>query len=400
MGSTRVVRSGVDTGWVGVGRCRAARPIPSKNAGAEDACQKMRLQPAQLFIFLLVALAVVLAGERLVTRLLLTADEPRVVTPRGELAAFERTAIDIFDNASASVVYIFTETTMPRLFGSERRTGTGSGFMWDHAGHLVTNYHVIEGAERIRVKLDSGRALPATLVGTAPDHDLAVVRIEPVAGLKPIPLGTSDDLKVGQAVYAIGNPFGLSRTLTSGLISALDRRLTTNTEREVMGVIQTDAAINPGNSGGPLLDSAGRLIGVNTAIISGTNSFSGIGFAVPVDIVNRIVPALIRDGKVPRPGIGITVLDEQQALRLGVDDGLIIDRVLPGSAAAQAGLSGLDRGRAALGDIIVAVNGEPVSTIAEFSRALGKVGIGKTARLTVRRNGQSREVNVRVMDIS
>jgi 2-alkenal reductase len=257
-------------------------------------------------------LATIYLGDRLVRDLLLTADAPRAVTARGSLADAERTAIDLFERTAPSVVYIFTRD------GAGRARGAGSGFIWDRAGHVVTNNHVVEGASRVSIRLDDGEVVDGRVVGTAPDYDLAVIRLGATrALLKPIPIGRSADLQVGQSVFAIGNPFGLSRTLTKGIISALDRRLPTANNRVVRGVIQTDAAINPGNSGGPLLDSAGRLIGVNTAILSETGSASGIGFSVPVDIVNRIVPLLIRDGRVPRPGIGIIVVDDETAARLG-----------------------------------------------------------------------------------
>jgi 2-alkenal reductase len=191
----------------------------------------------------------------------------------------------------------------------------------------------------------------------------------------------------------------LSRTLTTGVVSALDRRLPTTGGREVVGVIQTDAAINPGNSGGPLLDSAGRLIGVNTAIISGSGSSSGIGFAVPVDTVNMVVPQLISRGKVPRPGIGITVLDAEAAASMGVV-GVVIDRVIPGSEAEQAGLEGIDYRQRVLGDIIIEANGQPVNDLVDFSRIIEAAGIGQTVRISVQREGRVREVEVRVMDIS
>ena len=272
--------------------------------------------------------------------------------------------------------------------------------MWDRVGHVVTNNHVVAGARSVAVRLDDGAAVRATVVGAAPDYDLAVVRLRDTrARLRPIPIGTSTDLKVGQAVFAIGNPFGLSRTLTTGIISALDRRLPTSNNREVAGVIQTDAAINPGNSGGPLLDSAGRLIGVNTAILSKTGASAGIGFAVPVDIVNRIVPLLIRDGSVPRPGIGIMVLEEETTARLGVD-GLVITRVVPNSSAARAGLNPADFSAKQLGDVITHVNGAPVRTIAELAQQLGKVGIGNQAELTLVNRGRVRRVSVKVMNIS
>ena len=356
--------------------------------------------PRYIVIWILL-IATVWIGDRFIRGVLLTADEPRPVTPRGELAPIERMASELFANAAPSVAYIFTEVTPSGLFNEEKiRTGAGSGFIWDRAGHVVTNFHVIQGASRVGVRLDTGEVAEATVVGIAPDHDLAVVRMrETRAHFRPIPIGTSADLKVGQMVFAIGNPFGLSRTLTTGIISALNRRLPTATGREIVGVIQTDAAINPGNSGGPLLDSSGRLIGVNTAIISSTGASAGIGFAVPVDIVNRVVPQLIRHGKVPRPGIGIATAEEETAARLGIV-GLVIVDVAPGSAAARAGLRGIDLRAERLGDIITHVDGKPVHTIAEFATALTKAGIGNNVSLTVVRDGRARDVTVNVMDIS
>jgi 2-alkenal reductase len=250
------------------------------------------------------------------------------------------------------------------------------------------------------VRLDSGEAIRAIYVGGSPDHDLAIIRLRSTPqSMRPIPVGTSDDLAVGQAVFAIGNPFGLARTLTTGVISALDRRLPTAGGREVMGVIQTDAAINPGNSGGPLIDSAGRLIGVNTAIISGSGSSAGIGFAVPVDVVNQVVPKLITNGKVPRPGIGIIVLDEEIAASLGVL-GVVIDRVVPDSEAYRVGLEGIDYRNRLIGDIIVAVGDQEVMNIDEFIRILENYAIGQSVMLDVRRGDQIRTVEVKIMDIS
>jgi 2-alkenal reductase len=204
---------------------------------------------------------------------------------------------------------------------------------------------------------------------------------------------------VGQAVFAIGNPYGLARTLTTGVISALDRRLATDTGREVLGVIQTDAAINPGNSGGPLLDSAGRLIGVNTAIISASGSSAGIGFAVPVDVVNTVVPQLITRGKMPRPGIGIVLLDEERAARLGIR-GVVIERVVPGSEAEQAGLIGIDYRNRLLGDVIVAVDAKQVDGLKDFMRIMQSLTIGQNILIDVQRGEEQRQVEVRVMDIS
>ena len=293
-----------------------------------------------LWLFIAAAAVVVLTLLQYIgDRRQINNSEPRTIAPRGELANFEKATIDIFNSAAPSVAYLFTENAVRGFFGPrEVRQGAGSGFLWDHLGHVVTNYHVIQGAERIQVRMDTGDALEATYVGGSQDYDLAVVRLRSKpADIQPIPVGSSSDLKVGQAVFAIGNPFGLSRTLTTGVISALDRRLPTAAGREVVGVIQTDAAINPGNSGGPLIDSAGRLIGVNTAIISGSGNSAGIGFAVPSDVVNQVVPQLISKGQVPRPGIGIVVLDEETAASLGVV-GVVINRVMPGSAADRAGL--------------------------------------------------------------
>jgi 2-alkenal reductase len=326
---------------------------------------------------------------------------PRPIAPRGDLADIEKATISLFEMAAPSVVYLFTENAQSSFWGAERiRQGTGSGFLWDRHGHVVTNYHVLEGASSVQVRLDSGQTFNAAYVGASPDHDLAVVRLRTIPDrIDPIPVGTSADLRVGQAVFAIGNPFGLSRTLTTGVISAIDRRLPTAGGREVLGAIQTDAAINPGNSGGPLLDSAGRLIGVNTAIISGSGSSAGIGFAVPVDVVNQIVPRLITDGRVPRPGIGIRLLEDEMAAGL-IDAGVIIESVLPGSSAERAGLKGIDYRRRILGDIIVAADGHAIKSLADFIRRMQEYRIGETIALEVRRDGRQLTVNVKVMDIS
>ena len=363
----------------------------------------MRSQNRLAFIIVicLVAAAAFTYFNRFADRGRSIVSQPREIIPRGDLADFEKSTIAIFNSAAPSVVYIFTENAESGFFGRRGiQQGAGSGFLWDHHGHVVTNYHVIQGAQSIQVRLDSGEAITATYVGGSPDHDLAVVRLRSMpSSIEPIPVGTSGDLVVGQAVFAIGNPFGLTRTLTTGVISALDRRLPTAVGREVMGVIQTDAAINPGNSGGPLIDSAGRLIGVNTAIISGSGSSAGIGFAVPVDVVNRVVPKLITNGKVPRPGIGILVLDEETAAGLGVL-GVIIDRVIPGSEADRVGLEGIDYRNRLIGDVIVAAGNQEVRNIHDFIRILDNYEIGQTIPLDVRRGEHIRTVEVKIMDIS
>jgi S1-C subfamily serine protease len=328
---------------------------------------------------------------------------PRTVTPRGDLAADEQATIELFEKSRDSVVYISTAQRVLDVWTRNVFTvprGTGSGFIWDDAGHVVTNFHVIEGASQATVKLADGRDYAAVLVGASPAHDIAVLRIG--VGFKrppPVPIGTSHDLKVGQKVFAIGNPFGLDWTLTTGIISALDRSLPN--ERggpPIEHLIQTDAAINPGNSGGPLLDSAGRLIGINTAIYSPSGASAGIGFAVPVDTVMRVVPQLIQTGRYVRPALGIEV-DEQLNQRLSALTGLegvFVLRVAPGSAADKAGLRGVTRSAEGLvpGDVIVAVEGKPVTSVAQLLARLDDHRVGDPVRVTLRRGEATVDVTV------
>ena len=327
--------------------------------------------------------------------------EPRPIAPRGPLLPDEQAVVRLFERAAPSVAYITTRGIARRgLFVAQVTQGAGSGFVWDERGHVVTNHHVVAGAQRVQVQLDAGRTYDARVVGTAPDYDLAVVKLEEVpAGLRPIAVGTSGDLRIGQTVYAIGNPFGLARTLTRGIVSALDRQLPTSDLREIAGVIQTDAAINPGNSGGPLLDTAGRLIGVTTAIRSPSGGSTGVGLAIPVDLVNRIVPQLIARGRAPQPGIGIVPFHPDLVARAGLV-GVVIARVLPGSPAAQAGLAAFDERTGELGDVIIAVNGRAVESLPTFASELDRVGIDRTAELTVIRAGKERRVKVRVVDFA
>jgi S1-C subfamily serine protease len=266
---------------------------------------------------------------------------PRAVTPRGPLLAEEQAQIDVFKRSSPSVVHITTLETQRDLFSlnvQQVPRGTGTGFIWDDRGHIVTNFHVIQGGSGARVTLSDQSTHRATLVGAFPDRDLAVLKIElPAAKAPPIAVGSSRDLVVGQKVYAIGNPFGLDQTLTTGILSALNREIESVNQRTIRGVIQTDAAINPGNSGGPLLDSAGRLIGVNTAIYSPSGASAGIGFAIPVDEVNRIVPRLIRDGRFVRPALGVTAGPVGLQRALNLPKGVALVQVANNSPASRAG---------------------------------------------------------------
>src|SRR5690606_15054965 len=271
--------------------------------------------------------------------------EPRIVTPRGDLAADERATIALFRNARDSVVFISTRQRVADFWTRNVYSvprGSGSGLVWDGAGHIVTNFHVIEGASQAQIQLADGRQFSATLVGVSPQHDLAVLKIGGAGFTAParVPIGTSSDLQVGQNVFAIGNPFGLDWTLTKGIVSALDRSLPNENGPDIRHLIQTDAAINPGNSGGPLLDSAGRLIGINTAIYSPSGASAGISFAVPVDTVMRVVPQLIANGRYAQPVLGVESDEElnERLKRLSGINGVFVLGINPGSAAERAGL--------------------------------------------------------------
>ena len=310
--------------------------------------------------------------------------EPRTVTPRGALAESETSTIAVFEAARDSVVSISTQDRAVNPWsrgGQGVPGGTGSGFFWDD----------VDGAARAIVRWADGRSFRASLVGQAPAHDLAVLRVGVgVDRPKALPIGTSTDLRVGQSVFAIGNPFGLDWTLTSGIVSALERELRTRSG-VIDGLIQTDAAINPGNSGGPLLDSAGRLIGVNTAILSGSGSNAGIGFAVPVDTVNRVVPQLIARGRYAPPTLGISVDARVDAFarRRGIE-GVLVLGVAPGSAAERAGLRAarvLQDGRLVPGDAIVELGGAAIRSVEELRAALDDHDAGDVVALVIGRNG-------------
>ena len=303
----------------------------------------------------------------------------------------------MFKAASPAVVNITAIGLERELFSANVQQvprGTGTGFVWDERGHIVTNFHVIQEANAARVTLADQSSFRAELVGAFPDRDLAVLRIDaPRAKLPPLPLGSSRDLQVGQKVYAIGNPFGLDQTLTTGIVSALNREIDSVTRRMIRGAIQTDAAINPGNSGGPLLDSAGRVIGVNTAIYSPSGASAGIGFAIPIDEVNRIVPRLIRDGRFVRPAIGITAGPPNLTQALGLPRGVAIIEVASGTPAARAGLQPFrrERGNIVPGDVITAINDEPVTDLDDMLSQLERRSPGDSVTLTLSRGGQQRK---------
>lgn len=331
--------------------------------------------------------------------------QPRPVAARGDLAAAEKTNIEIYEQASPSLVQVTNLAESNSLFGLDVQQvpkGVGSGFVWDQDGHIVTNYHVVEGADAARVTLADHSTHAAQTAWVYPDMDIAVLTINvPKSKLHPIMIGSSHDLKVGQVTYALGDPFGLDQTMTTGIVSALGRQIQSPNGRTIRGVIQTSAAINSGNSGGPLLDSAGRLIGMNTAILSPSGAFAGIGFAIPVDEINQVVTELIRHGKIVRPGLGVELAQDQQARRLGVDQGALILRVLPNSAAAEAGLRGVraDRSGIHLGDIIVAIDSKPIRNRQAVFAALQHRKVGDTITLTIERNGEQQDVQVTLQEV-
>ena len=327
----------------------------------------------------------------------------RSVDQRGPLSDAERANIELFERVSPSVVQVAARSATSNPLADDESgsagAASGTGFVWDNDGHVVTNNHVVQNGGEVAIRFASGEVAQAEIIGVAPNYDLAVLKIRSARKLPPpVALGSSSELKVGQSAFAIGNPFGLDQSLTSGIISALKRRLPTSSGREISNVIQTDTAINPGNSGGPLLDSAGRLIGVNTAIISPSGSSAGIGFAIPVDIVNRVVPELIRNGRVPTPGIGIVAASEAVSTRLGVE-GVIIVRTAPGSPAERAGIRGVDFNSGALGDVIVQADGKPVHRLSDLTDQIEQVGAGKSIRISLKRGAQTRDITVEIVDI-
>jgi len=333
--------------------------------------------------------------------------KPRPVAPApAELGPDERATMAVFERATKSVVFI-ANTAIQRDIWSfdtmEVPQGSGSGFVWSKQGYIVTNFHVIYGADTIKVTLADRSEHQAKIVGADPDHDLAVLQIKVSENLmEPLAVGASHDLRVGQKVLAIGNPFGLDHTLTTGVVSALGRTIKSMSNRTIEGVIQTDAAINPGNSGGPLLDSSGRLIGVNTQIVSPSGAYAGIGFAVPVDTVNRIVPELIKHGKLIRPGLGVSLVPDSIVKRWGIK-GLVIGKVSRGGSADRAGLRGAretQAGRIELGDIVVAIDGKTVETIDDMMDVMEAHKVGDQVTLDIVRASKRQQVSVTLQAVN
>jgi S1-C subfamily serine protease len=331
---------------------------------------------------------------------------PPTVAARGDLASDEQATIELYNHARPSVAHIttMTEHQNPLTLGAEEvRVGTGSGFVWDQDGHIVTNYHVVENVirngDKAMVTLDNQKTYEGTVWGAYPDKDVAVLKIDaPRNVLRPLPLGESGKLQVGQKVFAIGNPFGLDQTLTSGIISALGREIESVTKRPIRNVIQTDAAINPGNSGGPLLDSAGRLIGINTAITSPSGASAGIGFAIPADDVKRVVDQLITSRKVTRPGLGVNLAPDQVARRLQ-QTGVLITGVQKGTPAEALELRPTVRnrdGRIVPGDAIVSLDDRPVHSVNDLYLALEDHKVGDEVTLGVSRDGSTRKLRLKL----
>ncbi|CAI5523653.1 unnamed protein product [Closterium sp. Naga37s-1] len=329
-----------------------------------------------------------------------------VVAPPRKLMADELATVKLFNDNTASVVYITNLATRKDAFTLDVMQvpqGTGSGFLWDTEGHVVTNFHVIRRATDLRVTLSDQSVYEATVVGADPNKDVAVLHIDaPPEKLRPLPVGSSSDLLVGQKVFAIGNPFGLDHTLTTGVISGLQREITSVTRRPIQDVIQTDAAINPGNSGGPLLDSSGTLIGINTAIYSPSGASSGVGFAIPVDTVSGIVEQIIEYGQVTRPALNLAFAPEQLVDQLGIS-GVLVLEVNPNGAAAKAGLRPTSRdsfGRLMLGDIITAIDGKPIYSGSDLYKILDKCQVGQTVDVQLLRGNEEVVVPVTLDGLS
>lgn len=325
-----------------------------------------------------------------------------------QLLPIEKNNIGIFERIGPLVVNVHKLRTVILSGYLERdiRAGTASGFIWNKDGYVVTNFHVIRGANKLAVTLEKGRTVRAQVVGALPRKDIAVLKItdsnalQNISGSQHFPIADSAHLKVGQQAIAIGNPFGLDRTMTSGIISAVGREIPGVAGR-INNMIQTDASINPGNSGGPLLDSSGRLIGMNTAIFSSSGSSAGIGFAVPANDIKRIVQQIIQYGRVKQAGIGVQIFSDQIAKALGVQ-GVVVSGIVDGTPAHQAGLRGTHRdqnGHIHLGDIIVEINGNKVKNYEDLNDVMDKIKIGERVKVKYQRNNNMAEVEVQTVDL-
>lgn len=310
----------------------------------------------------------------------------------------ERNTIDVFRNSVDSVVNVSSIQVARRGFfdfdPTEVPSGAGSGFVWDNQGHIVTNFHVVQGASKLIVNFHNDpKQYEAEVVGMEARKDIAVLKVkEPPKNLKPLTVGSSKQLVVGQKALAIGNPFGLDHTITQGIISALERKIQGIGGVKIHGMIQTDCSINPGNSGGPLINSAGQLIGMNTMIYSASGSSAGVGFAVPVDTVKRIVPDLIKYGKVNRPGLGIALLEDVYKAYFNVKKGIVIKYVDPDSPAGKIGLLGMTRdgrGRYSLGDIILKIDNKDVNTYDDIYNLLENYKVGQVVNVTYKRDNKT-----------
>ena len=335
---------------------------------------------------------------------------PRPITPAGDLAEDEKTTIELFRRCSQSVVYITAISVRRDRFNFnpiEIPAGTGSGFVWDEQGRIVTNFHVVARAatddDHIRVTLADQTTHLARIIGGAPDNDIAVLQLETSPkNLVPMPVGSSGNVQVGQKVMAIGNPFGLDQTLTTGVISGLGREIKADNGRTIYDVIQTDAAINPRNSAGPLLNSSGRLIGMNTAIYSPSGAYAGIGFAIPVDTINRVVPELLRHGRVIRPGFGIQIANDQIVRQLDIE-GVLILKVQPGGAAEEAGLQPTvvdENEQIRLGDVIVEIDGTTIRNADDLFKVIDGRAVGDTVSVKVLRHGRTDAEQFLEMDVT
>jgi S1-C subfamily serine protease len=330
------------------------------------------------------------------------AEEPLSGISDPQTVSDEQNSIEVYRTVSPGVAFINTTSVHQTFWGEQEGRGNGSGSVIDAQGHILTNHHVVEGAQRLTVSFGGEKTYPATVVGSDPDTDLAVIKLDtPVPGMTIVPFGDSDKLVVGQKVLAIGNPFGLDRTLTTGVISGLQRPIRARNGKPIDAAVQTDASINPGNSGGPLLDKFGRMIGINSQILSPAGGGSvGVGFAVPSNTAKRVVPQLIQFGEVRRPKLGATLPSVEDLInrgyRMPVEEGLLVLQVQPGGSAERAGLKGVTAD-GQIGDIILSAEGQKLTSLDDLYRLLDRKQIGETVNFEVYRSGRTQTIPVRLL---